>query len=158
LPTTTLRELASAGCGPIDAHLMVSDPSSVLGPVLRHPPDRVTVHLESRGSPEAMARRIRDAGSSPWLAISPRTPYLACVEHLGAFDGVLVMLVSPGARDTAADLDLLAKVRQLREHIPVGVDGGVTAANAGHCLRAGARYLVSGRALLGIRVQPKTCQ
>jgi pentose-5-phosphate-3-epimerase len=59
------------------------------------------------------------------------------------------MLVSPGARDTAADLDLLAKVRQLQEHIPVGVDGGVTAANAGHCLQAGARYLVAGRSLLG---------
>jgi ribulose-phosphate 3-epimerase len=149
LPTATLQELASAGCGPIDAHLMVSDLWSVLGSVLKHPPDRVTVHLESRGSPEAAAYLIRDAGSSPWLAISPRTPYLACVEHLDAFDGALVMLVSPGARDTAADLDLLAKVRQLQEHIPVGVDGGVTAANAGHCLQAGARYLVAGRSLLG---------
>ena len=149
LPTATLRELASAGCGPIDAHLMLADPEPVLAAVLRHPPDRVTVHLESSGSPEAAARRIRDAGSSPWLAISPRTPYLASLDHLEAFDGVLVMLISPGARDTAADLELLAKVRQLRERIPVGVDGGVTAANAGQCLQAGARYLVSGRSLLG---------
>jgi ribulose-phosphate 3-epimerase len=149
LPTATLRELASSGYGPIDAHLMLADPEPVLASVLRHPPDRVTVHVESRGSPEAMAHRIRDAGSSPWLAISPGTAYLACVEHLAAFDGALVMLVSPGARDTAADLDLLAKARQLKERIPVGVDGGVTAANADHCLRAGAKYLVSGRALFG---------
>jgi ribulose-phosphate 3-epimerase len=149
LPATTLRELASAGCGPIDAHLMFADPEPVLASVLRHPPDRVTVHLESRGSSKALAHRIRDAGSSPWLAISPRTSYLASVGHLDAFDGVLVMLVSPGARDAAADLDLLAKVRQLQERISVGVDGGVTAANAEDCLRAGARYLVSGRSLLG---------
>jgi ribulose-phosphate 3-epimerase len=149
LPTATLRELAAAGCGPIDAHLMLADPEPVLASVLRHPPDRVTVHLESSGSPEAMARRIRDAGSSPWLAISPGTAYLGCVEHLDSFDGALVMLVSPGARGTAADLNLLAKVRQLQEHIPVGVDGGVTDGNAGRCLEAGARYLVSGRSLLG---------
>jgi len=149
LRVATLRELGSAGCGPIDAHLMLADPEPLLTSVLRHLPDRVTVHLESNGSPEAMAHRIRDAGSSPWLAISPHTPYLACVEHLDAFDGALVMLVSPGTRDTTADLDLLAKVRQLQQHIPVGVDGGVTDGNARQCLQAGARYLVSGRSLLG---------
>lgn len=148
LPATSLRELAEAGCGPLDAHLMLADPEPVLASVLRHPPDRVTVHLESSGSPEAAARRIRDAGSSPWLAISPRTPYLACVDHLDAFDGALVMLVSPGSRNTAADLNLLTKVRQLQERIPVGVDGGVTTANVHQCLQAGARYLVSGRSLL----------
>jgi ribulose-phosphate 3-epimerase len=149
LPVATLRELASAGCGPVDAHLMLADPEPILASVLRHPPDRVTLHVESSGSPEAMARRIRDAGSSPWLAVSPHTAYLALAEHLEAFDGALVMLVKPGARDTEADLDLLAKVRQLRERLPVGVDGGVTAGNAGQCLRAGAGYLVSGRSLLG---------
>jgi len=151
LPVSTLRELAEAGCGPIDAHLMLADPEPVLAEILRHPPDRVTVHLESRGSPGATARRIRDAGSSPWLAISPHTPSRASVRHLDAFDGILVMLVSPGARNATADLDLLAKMDELQQRvrIPVGVDGGVTESNAVACLTAGATYLVSGRSLLG---------
>jgi ribulose-phosphate 3-epimerase len=149
LPVTTIRRLADAGCGPVDVHLMVADPLPVLESVLAYPPDRVTVHLESTNDPEALAQTIRDADCSPWLAISPRTAHEASVEHLAAFDGILIMLVQPGSRDTEADLGLLAKVRELRTHIPVGVDGGVTEANVAGCMRAGATYVVAGRSLLG---------
>lgn len=149
LPLTTIHRLADAGCAPVDVHLMVTDPLPVLESVLAYPPDRVTVHLESAARPEELAQTIRDAACSPWLAISPQTAYEASIEHLAAFDGVLIMLVQPGARDTEADTGLLAKVRELRTHIPVGVDGGLTEANVAGCLRAGATYIVAGRSLLG---------
>jgi pentose-5-phosphate-3-epimerase len=59
--------------------------------------------------------------------------------------GDILLLVEPGS---SADADpCLEKVGATGPLIPVGVDGGVNKAKLPACLEAGARYIVSGRAL-----------
>jgi pentose-5-phosphate-3-epimerase len=60
--------------------------------------------------------------------------------------GDILLLVEPGS-SADADPCLEKKVAAMGPLIPVGVDGGVNEANLPACLRAGARYIVSGRAL-----------
>jgi pentose-5-phosphate-3-epimerase len=67
--------------------------------------------------------------------------------YLNRLMNQLVMVLEPG-RTGIADPLLCSKVAALAPALPVGVDGGVGEANVDECLRAGATYLVSGRALL----------
>lgn len=64
-------------------------------------------------------------------------------------DGALVMLIAPGTK-SAADRALLRVVSELAASCPVGVDGGVTQDVASEVTRAGASYLVIGRAMFDL--------
>ncbi|MFI6407253.1 hypothetical protein [Streptomyces sp. NPDC050548] len=110
----------------------------------------MTFPFESCPDPAAVAdtaERIRASGAAAWLAVAPATELAAVRPYFELLDGLLVMLIEPGSTGTA-DLTLTAKAEQTRPVLPAGVDGGVDAGNLAACLRAGADYVVSGRALL----------
>jgi len=73
------------------------------------------------------------------------------------------MLVHPGRGGQELIVELLDKVRALRaaldaaglRHVPVEVDGGVKAHNAGLCVAAGAGLLVAGSAVYNERETPQ---
>jgi pentose-5-phosphate-3-epimerase len=89
----------------------------------------------------------RAAGTDLWLEVPPDQPGTGALD-LGV-DGVLVMLIEPGTRQTA-DPAHLKKVERLAPSLPVAVDGGVTGTIATRSRLAGARYIISGRALLSV--------
>jgi pentose-5-phosphate-3-epimerase len=144
-----VRRLITLGLGPVDVHLIVTDVDGVLDEVCRTSVDRITFPFEAcagAAGVAAVAERIRSAGAAPWLAVAPDTGLAEVRPCLPAVDGALVMLIEPGSSENA-DPGLAKKVAAIEPFIPVGVDGGVNEANLLTCLDAGARYIVSGRAL-----------
>jgi len=122
----------------------------VLDEVCAQRVDRVTFPFEACADDAAVAAaadRIRSSGARAWLAVAPATDLAAVRPCFAMVDGILVMLIEPGTTD-AADPALPARAGDIGPRLPAGVDGGVNQTNLGACLAAGARYIVSGRALL----------
>jgi pentose-5-phosphate-3-epimerase len=141
-----IRTLVGRRLGPVDVHLIASDLDGLLDEVCRERVDRITFPFEACDDVGAVADQIRASGAVPWVAVAPETDLAVVRPHLPAVDGVLVMLIQPGSSD-AADPRLKAKVDSAAPLTTVGVDGGVNEANLSGYLHAGARYIVSGRAL-----------
>jgi pentose-5-phosphate-3-epimerase len=125
----------------LDIHLMVDEPQNVMAQ-LPLKPRRLTIQLRSLDDASELMAEV-------WLAIEALDP--DTVDIIAALEpgGILVMLTPPGAEGRLADLDRLEMVLALHEAgLICGVDGGVTGANLSRAVTAGARYAVSGRALL----------
>ncbi|MGW4337131.1 hypothetical protein ACWEK5_30640 [Rhodococcus koreensis] len=141
-----ITRLADDGTGPIDVHLLTAGALTALDVVCRPGIARVTFPYEGTDDIEAVAARVRSVGAQPWLALAPGTPLDQCSSHLAHVDGLLVMLIEPGTRETA-DLTQLTKVDRVHPHLAAGVDGGVDETNLDHILTAGTGYVVVGRRL-----------
>ncbi|MBK3564735.1 hypothetical protein [Streptomyces sp. MBT62] len=147
-----VHTLAEQRVGPLDVHVIAPEPElgGLIEEISAWQVDRVTFPFESCPDPAAVAdtvERIRASGAAAWLAVAPATELAAVRPYFELLDGLLVMLIEPGSTGTA-DLTLTAKAGQTPPALPAGVDGGVDADNLAACLRAGADYVVSGRALL----------
>lgn len=142
----------------IEAHMMVAKPLEQFEDLAQAGAQRLIFHYEAVDHDEQAARlhvaRIRELGCQAGIAINPETPAEALFPLLGAIDEALVMLIRPGWGGQSMRPELLDKVRVLQERIsseglglPVEVDGGVKAHNAGECAAAGATILVAGSAV-----------
>lgn len=144
-----IRQLSDEGAGPLDVHLLTAGTLQDLDAVCRPGISRITFPFEDVPDPAAVAARIRAAGISPWLAVAPTTTLETCTGALPHVDGLLVMLIEPGTRDSF-DPAQLGKVSQASTARSVGVDGGVGEDNLGKVLNAGATYIVVGRRLFAV--------
>lgn len=143
---TLITRLAELGVGPIDVHLLDRGAMDALPIVCRAGITRITVPHEGTDDVEAVAARIRAVGADPWLAIAPGTRVEDCADALRHVEGLLVMLIQPGTKDTA-DPGLLDKVQTVHGQRPAGVDGGVDETTIDRILAAGTSYVVVGRRL-----------
>ncbi len=143
---------------PIEAHLMVAEPTAQLEPMAAAGASRLIPHMEAIGNEEGSATRLVEAihalGCEAALAISPETPAEALAPLLDTLDGVTVMTVHPGRGGQSFLPEMLPKVTMLRTLIDerglrtsLEVDGGVKAQNASACVAAGADTLVAGSAV-----------
>jgi pentose-5-phosphate-3-epimerase len=105
----------------------------------------VSRQVLSRHASELAAARA--AGIHLWLEVPPDKPGTDAPGI--AVDGVLVMLIQPGTKESA-DLAHLAKVERLGKTMPVAVDGGVTRKIAAQSRQLGASYTISGRDLFTV--------
>ena len=135
----------------LDVHLMISRPDHYLDRFIAAGSDLITVHVEADHDVTETLRRIRAAGLQAGLAINPATPFAAAEPFLGEIDLLLCMTVVPGFGGQAFMPEVLPKIeaaaaaraaKGLAYHIEV--DGGIDAATAAHCTRAGANVLVAG--------------
>ncbi|MEE2680819.1 MAG: ribulose-phosphate 3-epimerase [Planctomycetota bacterium] len=138
---------------PIDVHLMVEEPDAFLEPFADAGADHLTVHVEVTSDPASVARRIRDLGCSPGLALNPETPIEHLLPHIEAFDLALVMSVHPGYSGQTFIPEVLDKVRVLRDRhgdsLRIEADGGVSPDTAPACREAGYDVLVSASSVFG---------
>jgi ribulose-phosphate 3-epimerase len=153
-----IRAVASTGV-PVDAHLLVEDPLRMLPEVVNAGAGIVTVHAESSRHPHRALQELTrlSAEMRPVIrgyAINPGTPVQAIEPVLDLIDLVLVLAVNPGwsgqrpAANTARRIAAARAVTQAADHpILVGMDGGVTLANAAEVARWGADLVVSGSAI-----------
>jgi len=141
-----IAELADAGVGPIDVHLLTAEALSALPVICRPGIARVTFPFEGAPDIAGIARQVRACGAEAWLALAPATTVAEAAGAAKDVDGLLVMLLEPGTQD-AADLGLLVKVQTAGTRAPVGADGGIGEHNLTSVLRAGAGYVVIGRGL-----------
>lgn len=86
--------------------------------------------------------RLRSFGISLFEEVAPSVDRPR--QPTSDIDGVLVMFIPPGTKQTA-DLTQLDKVARLSPKLPIAVDGGITRQIAQQCHDRGAGYLISGR-------------
>lgn len=138
---------------PLDVHLMVEDPAQYVKDFLPLHPKNITFHAEAVRKTDdrrALMQAIRSRGSTAGIAINPPTPLSAVDDVLGEVDLLLVMSVNPGFGGQAFIEDVLEKVKTAREKFPslmIQMDGGIDAATAPLCIRAGANNLVAGSSI-----------
>jgi ribulose-phosphate 3-epimerase len=150
-----LKAVASAGV-PVDAHLMVEEPLRFLPDVVAAGASIVTVHAESTRHPHRVLQELTSLSADVvrGYAINPGTPVHAVEPVLDLIDLVLVLAVNPGWSGQAPAANTARRVRAARElaagaghPVLVGVDGGLTLANAAEVARWGADLVVSGSAI-----------
>ncbi|HEX2457641.1 MAG TPA: ribulose-phosphate 3-epimerase [Vicinamibacterales bacterium] len=143
---------------PLETHLMVSDPDSLLDAFASAGSDSLIVHWEGNNNLHRTVQRIRALGKRAGVAINPATPATVLEEIVQDVDLVLVMTVNPGfghQQFIATTASKIARVRELVERVKpwceVEVDGGIDAATAPVVVRSGANVLVAGSAIFGDR-------
>jgi len=132
----------------IDLHLMYRRPLEHSEIILAMSPRLVIVHAEAEGNFQNFAKHLRNHGIEIGVALLPQTsvetirPALEFIDHVMIFSGNL-----GHQGGSTADMELLKKVRQVRELKPtieIGWDGGVNAENAKQIAAAGVDVLNVG--------------
>ena len=157
--TPVIRAAAATGMR-VDAHLLVTEPARLLPEVVGAGADLVTVHVESTRHPHRALTELTQLSSDRQdpvlrgIAINPGTPVQAVEPLLELVDLVLVLAVDPGwpGQPPAANTRRrIAAVRALiadaGADVMVGVDGGVSLANAAEVAGWGPDVVVSGSAI-----------
>lgn len=147
-----IRSLRRCTPKPFDVHLMIDPAQPFLAEYADAGCDIITVHAEADVHLDRSLQMIRALGKKAGVSLNPATP-VAAIEHvLDRLDLVLVMSVNPGFGGQTfieAQLDKIARIRALIGDRPIAleVDGGITPANAGAVIAAGADVLVAGSAV-----------
>jgi ribulose-phosphate 3-epimerase len=139
---------------PFDVHLMVAPVDPWLEAYRNAGADVLTVHPESGPHLHRTLGRIRQLGAKAGVVFNPSTPLSILEEVVDLVDLVLIMSVNPGFGGQGfipSALTKIARARTILDRVgssaTLQVDGGVTAANAGACVAAGADALVAGTAV-----------
>ena len=115
--------------------------------------DVISIHYEATPHIHFAINAIHEAGARAGLAINPSTPVDAVSEVMHDIDLLLCMTVNPGWGGQKFIEASVEKVRRLRdllpEGVPIEVDGGIKAENAGPCAEAGANLCVAGSSVMG---------
>ena len=139
---------------PFDVHLMVAPVDPWLEAYRNAGADILTVHPESGPHLHRTLGRIRQLGARAGVVFNPGTPLNILEDVIELVDLVLIMSVNPGFGGQSFIDSSLRKIERVRGMLDAAgskarlqVDGGVTAANAGACVAAGADALVAGTAV-----------
>lgn len=142
---------------PLDVHLLVDHPSTLVDGLVGAGADSITMHVEASESVEVLREAlavVRRAGLAPGLAIRPVTPVGALLPFRDALDIALVLLVDPVAPGQRFRRELASKVWDARDLFagrPYGwevhVEGGIGLGTADLVGGCGADILIVGSAL-----------
>ena len=144
---------------PLNLHLMMVDPESLIDEFAAAGADQIMVQAEASSTVHlhrALAR-IRGLGKSAGVAINPASPLSFIEEVLHLCDIVNVMTVNPGFGGQAFLPETMPKLRRLRAlcadigrgDMRLMVDGGISVDTARIPAEAGADVLVAGSSIYG---------
>jgi ribulose-phosphate 3-epimerase len=146
-----------------DAHLMISNPDTMIGPFIEAGADSVTFHAEATPHHIRLIRDIQRAGRLAGIALTPETPAEAVRCALEEADIVLQVSVCVGFGGQAIIefvYDKLATLREWKERYgyryEIQVDGGISEHTYKKALANGAEVLVAGSMLFGAEDMKKT--
>jgi ribulose-phosphate 3-epimerase len=135
----------------LDLHLMITDPDRYAPVFIEAGADQISVQQEVCPHLDRTLHMIQSEGAKAGVVINPATPLMMIEEVLEVADFVLIMSVNPGFGGQTFIPRTLEKVRQLDKKrrelgisLPIEIDGGITAENAGDAVRAGCDWLVTG--------------
>lgn len=139
---------------PIDVHLMVDDPNSLIADFAKAGATNISFHIEATPHIDRTIQLIREQGCHVGVALNPATP-LNCLEYIiDKIDLILIMTVNPGFGGQSfipSMLDKIAETKSLIEksgrHIRLQVDGGIKAENIAQLAAKGADTFVAGSAI-----------
>ncbi len=139
---------------PFEAHLMVHEPTWILGAMVDAGCERLIVHAEACEHLHRTLGRVHELGARAAVALNPATPPEAVDYVLDLVDLVLVMTVNPGFGGQSYLAGMEPKLRVLRRRIvergldvDLEVDGGIAPDTVAAAAAAGANVLVAGSAL-----------
>lgn len=146
--TAAIRKVTS---GPMQAHLMISEPRQYIHRFIEAGAASVTIHVEVAEDVGSTLKEIRAAGAQAGLALRPETPFDAVVPFLSIIDLLLVMTVPPGfggqpfIPETMQHVAKAARARRSGDgDFRIQVDGGIEPDTARTAVQTGADFLVSG--------------
>ncbi|WP_137124974.1 ribulose-phosphate 3-epimerase [Roseomonas sp. HF4] len=141
---------------PFDVHLMIAPADPYLAAFAEAGADWISLHPEAGPHLHRSLQTIRALGKKAGVVLNPATPVETVAHVLDLTDLILVMSVNPGFGGQSFLDSQLPKIATLRRMIDASgrdirlqVDGGVTAATAPRCIKAGADVLVAGTAVFG---------
>lgn len=141
--------LARATGLPIDAHLQVTEPESLIPAFVEAGVASICVQPETARHLHRTLGMIQAGGCEAGVALSPTTPPEQLLWALPYLDYVNVMSVSPGFGGQKFIPEMADKVRRLGQitDLPIAVDGGIAEETAPVMTEAGARVLIAGSAV-----------
>ena len=110
----TVRRLKEVCPVPLDVHLMMDRPETLLDAFLEAGASNVTVHAEV-GDVSGLIRRIHEKGATAGVALKPGTPVAAVQPYLESAELILAMTVEPGFGGQKLDERVIRKIRELRQ-------------------------------------------
>jgi ribulose-phosphate 3-epimerase len=141
---------------PLDVHLMVEHPETLIPAFAQAGADSLTVQVEAVPLLHRCLESIRRLGLRTGVALNPATPVAMVEEVMAHTDLVLVMTVEPGYGGMPFIETVLGKVQRVRAlldeaQLParLQVDGGINETTAPRVARAGADTFVAGQAIFG---------
>jgi len=141
---------------PFDVHLMIAPVDPYIAAFAEAGADIISVHPESGPHLHGSLQQIRALGKRAGVVLNPATSPESVAWALDQVDLLMVMTVNPGLGGQAfldSQLPKIAAVRRMIDasgkRIALQVDGGVSPANAGRVVEAGADTLVAGTAVFG---------
>jgi ribulose-phosphate 3-epimerase len=142
---------------PLDCHLMISNPESLIERFLMAGGNFMTVHAETvnADSLDRIAKKTKEYGAKLGIAFKPSTSIDSIDLTSVDVSLVTVMTVNPGFSGQKFMPEVLPKLSQARSRFPdrikteIEVDGGVDASNARSIVEKGASVLVAGNSVFG---------
>jgi len=140
---------------PLDVHLMIDRPIRYVEEFIKAGADWLTIHVEADQPQNILAAldKIRELGCKAAISLKPKTPAEAAIPYLEKCDMILVMTVEPGFGGQKFMVDMMPKIKKLRQLLDevnpdciIEVDGGVDAVTHAVCKENGAEVLVAGSA------------
>ena len=147
-----VRHLKSITNLPLDVHLMMDNPETMLEAFMDAGASCVTVHGEIEADVPALLSRIRSRGRMAGVALKPGTSLDTILPYLDKTDLVLMMTVEPGFGGQKLDAGVIAKISALKDtgyNGEIEADGGIREDNIGMLKANGLTVAVMGTALFG---------
>ena len=145
-----VRHLRTITDLPLDVHLMMDNPETMLDVFMDAGASCVTVHAEIDADVPAILSRIRRRGRMAGVALKPGTSLDTVLPYLDKADLVLMMTVEPGFGGQKLDAGVIAKISALKGTGYAGeieADGGIREDNLSMLKANGLTVAVMGTAL-----------
>jgi ribulose-phosphate 3-epimerase len=139
---------------PLDVHLMIEKPESLLEAFAEAGASRLTVHVETCPHLHRTLEDIKALGCKAGVTLNPETPAASIFPVLPFVDLVLVMSVDPGFSGGTYIPEMINKVAEIRRKLDeigssawLEVDGGISPETLPEMIAAGAKAFVSATAV-----------
>jgi len=141
-----IRDIRKITNLPLDAHLMIKEPSKYISEFRKAGSDIITIHAESEKNIGALLSKIKSLGIKAGISLRPKSSINLLRKYLRIIDMVLIMTVEPGFGGQAFMKEMLPKIKELRKIYDgdIEVDGGINKNSAKEVIKAGANILVAG--------------
>lgn len=139
---------------PIDVHLMIKNPNSLIEEFIKAGANFITVHQEEEVHLHRTLNRIKELGAKTGVALNPSTPVDTLNNVLEMVDLVLIMSVNPGFGGQKFIANSIKKIKELSAlraeygyNFLIEVDGGVSKKNIKEISDAGCNVFVAGSSI-----------
>lgn len=146
----TVRRLREITSLPLDVHLMMDNPETMIDRFIDAGASCVTIHAETDSDVPALLKEIRRRGRMAGVALKPHSSAEIILPYLEQTDLVLMMTVEPGFGGQQLDSGVISKIRQLSDMGYKGeieADGGIREDNLEMLAVNGLTVAVMGTAL-----------